>query len=268
MRKIELTGGNGKDPDPETCSMMKDFSVIIAPTKYSLTHCAAVTEARKSNVRVATLPGITNGIFERGMKTDPLELKTTGDKLLKKLEGIHSVKVQSPGGTDIEFKIGKYKIVNDDGCIWKDSMCGNLPAGEIFVAPDPESANGTLVIDGSIGSFDWKPDDKPAIIKLENGKAVSFEGERGKELEKTLGKHGNKGFVLAEFGIGSNPYVKMGGNLLEDEKIKGTVHFAFGDNCGFGGSNSVPVHIDGLVLSPSIVIDEKTELMKNGEWLV
>jgi leucyl aminopeptidase (aminopeptidase T) len=202
------------------------------------------------------------------LKTDPLELKSTGDKLLKKLQGKHTVKVQSPGGTDIEFKIGKYKIVNDDGCIWENGMCGNLPAGEIFVAPDPESANGTLVIDGSIGSFDWKPDDKPAIIKVENGKAVSFEGERGKELEKTLGKHGEKGFVLAEFGIGSNPYMKMGGNLLEDEKVKGTVHFAFGDNCGFGGSNSVPVHIDGLVLSPSITADGETELMKNGEWLV
>jgi len=82
-----------------------------------------------------------------------------------------------------------------------------------------------------------------------------------------LAAHGDKGFVLAEFGIGTNPQLRLCGDLLEDEKVKGTIHLAFGNNCGFGGDNDVPVHIDGLVLAPDVIVD-RAELMKKGKWLI
>jgi leucyl aminopeptidase (aminopeptidase T) len=267
VRKIEPSGVNGKDPDKETCEAMLRHNVIIAPTQYSLTHCAATTKAKKQGVRGATLPGITNGIFERGLKVNPLDLREAGKKWLKEVSGNHEVRITSAAGTDLSFKIGKYPFKNDDGCIFEGGTVGNLPAGEVFVAPDPGTAQGTLVIDGSIGSLEWVPGMESAYLKLENGKIISFDGENGKRLEATLKPHGEKALLVAEFGIGTNPESRMCGNLLEDEKVKGTIHIAFGNNCGFGGDNDVPVHIDGLVVKPDVYIDGKI-LMKQGEWLL
>ena len=266
-QKIEPTGENGRDPDPKVCAMMLKYPVIIAPTQFSLTHSQSVRSAAAAGSRVATLPGITADLFERGLKVTPLELKGAGETWLRHLQGKHTIRVTTPHGTDITFTCGNTPFHNDDGCIHRSRIIGNLPAGEVFAAPDAGSANGCLVIDGSIGSMEWTPFSKHATIDLKNGSAVSFEGDRAKELEAKLRTCGDGGLVLAEFGIGTNPYLRMGGNLLEDEKIRGTVHFAFGNNCGFGGTNNVPIHIDGVISAPDMWIDDK-QVMKKGDWLI
>ena len=47
---------------------------------------------------------------------------------------------------------------------------------------------------------------------------------------------------------------ELTGNILEDEKILGTVHVAFGASAGIGGTVSVPVHLDCLILDPTLEI--------------
>ena len=46
--------------------------------------------------------------------------------------------------------------------------------------------------------------------------------------------------------------------MLEDEKLLGTIHVAFGASASFGGTVTVPVHIDVVVLSPTLTLDETT----------
>ena len=72
---------------------------------------------------------------------------------------------------------------------------------------------------------------------------------------------------MAEFGIGTNPFLHLSGNLLEDEKVKGTIHIAFGNSASMGGSNQVPVHIDCLIREPDIFADD-VQVMEKGEWKV
>ncbi|KKR03591.1 MAG: hypothetical protein UT30_C0025G0003 [Candidatus Uhrbacteria bacterium GW2011_GWF2_39_13] len=267
MRKIEINGGNGQDPDAETCRLMSLHDVIIAPTFFSLTHCAAVKKARKTGARVATLPGITEDVFVRGLKSSPEELDRAGEAWMKKLAGNHSIRVCSAKGTDISFTVGKALPGNDNGCIFEKGSCQNLPSGEVYMPPDPDSGDGVLVIDGSIATQEMSDGFEPVTIKLRGGSAYSFEGKRAEDLKKKLQTFGSKAFVLAEFGIGTNSGVKLSGNLLEDEKVKGTVHFAFGNNTGFGGINEVPVHIDCIVTAPDIFVDGVC-CMRKGEWLI
>jgi leucyl aminopeptidase (aminopeptidase T) len=54
------------------------------------------------------------------------------------------------------------------------------------------------------------------------------------------------------------------GNVLEDEKVLGTCHIAFGDNSTFGGKVRAGIHVDGILLRPTIKLDGKI-LMKNGQ---
>ncbi len=48
--------------------------------------------------------------------------------------------------------------------------------------------------------------------------------------------------------------------MLEDEKILGTVHVAFGASAGIGGTVSVPIHLDVVVLDASLTIGSTTVL--------
>lgn len=254
-RQIEPTGGHGRDPDPETMSSMLRHKVVICPTRYSLTHCAAATAAREAGARIATLPGIDNNLFATGLLIDPVELRRVGQQWIDRLSSASRIRVVSPGGTDIEFGVSTYSWKNDDALIVEPGTGGNLPGGEVFIAPDKNSGEGVIVFDGSIGSMDWERDKSPARITVRDGRAIEFEGARGLELREILAGGGGKGFLLAEFGIGTNPELEISGNLLGDEKVRGTIHLAFGNNRGFGGDNDAPVHIDGLVLNPEIIAD-------------
>ena len=267
-RMIEVTERNGADPDPETREMMTHHNIVIAPTCNSLTHCPAMTAARSGGVRGCTLPGITDEIFARAMKVEPEQLRADGEKWVSCFPGKHhKVRVVTKLGTDISFEFGLVPCLNDDAIYAEAGNVGNIPAGEAYGVPNPGTANGRIVADASIGSFPWKEGDAPCSITVRNGSACGFEGERAKLLEKALGSVGEKGFVLAEFGIGTNPFLKIGGNLLEDEKVKGTIHLAFGNSRGMGGDNDVPIHIDCVIRKPSVCIDGRL-VIEDGEWRI
>ncbi|MNW67062.1 hypothetical protein D3C74_456000 [compost metagenome] len=54
--------------------------------------------------------------------------------------------------------------------------------------------------------------------------------------------------------------------VLEDEKVYGTIHVAFGSNNTFGGIVAAGVHIDAVVMKPDVYIDGKI-IMRAGELL-
>jgi len=66
---------------------------------------------------------------------------------------------------------------------------------------------------------------------------------------------GEKARNIAELGIGINPEAKLIGNVLEDEKVGGTVHIALGDNSCFGGDIIAGIHLDGIIKKPVLFLD-------------
>jgi leucyl aminopeptidase (aminopeptidase T) len=139
---------------------------------------------------------------------------------------------------------------------------GNLPAGEAFISPIESSGEGTIVFDGALGGFGLL--DEPVPVTLSGGRMVSADGGRVAEwLAQTLDAGGEFGRCIAELGIGTNPAARMTGNIIEDEKALGTIHLAFGTSAGIGGVNRSSVHIDGLVLRPSVWLDGR-QLMEDG----
>jgi leucyl aminopeptidase (aminopeptidase T) len=82
-----------------------------------------------------------------------------------------------------------------------------------------------------------------------------------------LTAHGADGTNVAELGIGSNEKATLIGEVIEDEKILGTAHVAFGASAGIGGTVQVPVHLDCVVMKPDVSIDGEP-LVRGGELLV
>jgi leucyl aminopeptidase (aminopeptidase T) len=72
---------------------------------------------------------------------------------------------------------------------------------------------------------------------------------------------------VAELGIGTNEEALLTGNIHEDEKILGTAHVAFGASAAIGGTVQVPVHLDCVILEPTVELDGRT-ILSGGELLL
>ena len=56
------------------------------------------------------------------------------------------------------------------------------------------------------------------------------------------------------------------GIILEDEKLYGTVHIAFGTNASFGGVTKADCHLDGIILNPTLYLDDEC-IIREGEFV-
>ncbi len=255
---------HGDEPPQVVAGAMRAADVVLAPTTYSLTHTQARLRACKAGARVATMPMITEEMMSRGaMLADYHAVKRLTMKIVGRLDKASEVEIASPAGTELRLGIEGRRAHPDTGILHRPGDFGNLPAGEAYIAPVEGTAEGLVVVDGSmIGTLRGR-----TMIKVEEGKAVRIWGKHADKLVKMLGKAGGKAYNLAEFGIGTNPKARLKGIVLEDEKVMGTCHIALGDNSTFGGRVRAGIHIDGIMLRPTVRFDGKV-VMRDGRLLI
>jgi leucyl aminopeptidase (aminopeptidase T) len=107
--------------------------------------------------------------------------------------------------------------------------------------------------------------EQPARLTVSDGRLAAAEGRLGPELLAQLNRHGELGTNVAELGVGTNDRARLTGFVLEDEKMLGTVHVAFGGSAGIGGTVSVPIHLDVVVLDASLTVGGR-EVLVDGRY--
>jgi len=164
-------------------------------------------------------------------------------------------RVVSAKGTNIRLERAERRVIADTGLIRTPGSSGNLPAGEAFFAPVEGTAEGEIVFDGSISDIGKL--DTPVKLVVQKGIAkVITDCEAARKLDKQLSEVGPEAYQIAELGVGTNDRAEIHGTILEDEKVLGTVHLALGNNIGMGGTVSVAIHLDGLVQSATLYVDD------------
>ncbi len=253
------------EPPDAVAAAMAEADVVLAPTIQSLSHTAARKRASEAGVRIATLPGVTEEMLTRLMTIDLGEVRRRGWALSGALNGGTKARITCRHGSDLRLGLeGRLSIV-DAGELGSRGAFGNLPCGEAFIAPVEGTAEGTLVIDGSIAGVGLL--DTPTSLTIGGGHLTDASGPGGATLMELLTAHGPDGTNVAELGIGTNEEAVLTGNILEDEKILGTSHVAFGASAAIGGTVQVPVHLDCVVLEPTVEIDGET-IVSRGELLI
>jgi leucyl aminopeptidase (aminopeptidase T) len=263
MVQITPRKQNGNEPPVHVGELFGKFDVAVMPTSKSLSHTQARREACEKGVRIATLPGITADVFLRTMKTDWEKIGLYTRRVAGQISSAKTIRVATDAGTDITFETGGRSVKADDGRLIFKGAFGNLPAGEAYMAPLEDTAQGVIVIDGSFGVGGLLK--APIIFKVRTGKVVEVQSAQfGAEIEELFGKYGADARNIAEFGVGTLDCATISGNTLEDEKVRGTIHFAIGDNASMGGRVKVPLHLDGIIKMPSVWLDGN-EWMKKGK---
>lgn len=244
---------------------IKDQDVILFLTGRSLSHTDARRRAVARGARLASMPGITEEILLRATGADYQEVSKKSRFLKEIFSAGKTVWVKSEIGTDVTFSIEGMEGHSEDGLYNRPGRWGNMPAGEACIGPEEGTAHGTIVVDWSMSGIG--PLHGPLIIEVEYGKAVEISGKEADNLLKRLDAFGSGAFTLAEFGLGTNKWARLSGVVLEDEKVLGTAHFALGNNISFGGTADVPIHLDGVLKHPSVIVDGKM-IMEQGNLLL
>ncbi|GAB4536336.1 MAG: aminopeptidase [Anaerolineae bacterium] len=265
------TGRHGSEPDQATAERMRSADVVVAITSYSLSHTNARMEATQAGARLASMPEFEAHMFEAGgpMAADYQQIAADCQTFADLLTAANEVLVRIPHGTDLRFSLEGRPGQADHGMYGtKPGLWGNLPAGEAFAIPLEGTGEGVLVAPAG-----WYPTLKEDMVfRFEKGLVVELKGG-GAVGDKFRGllKLGDDDPVclarrnLAELGVGTNPNARKPDNVLEAEKIKGTVHIAIGDNIHMGGRVEADLHDDFVQPQADLYLDGRPVIL-GGRW--
>jgi leucyl aminopeptidase (aminopeptidase T) len=252
---------SGEEPPAAIAQLMAESNVVLCPTTKSLSHTQARRIASARGARIASLPTITKEMVLRCLAADYGSIAALTKRVAAKLSGGSKFKVESELGTNLELERQGRTVGADTGLLTQPGDFGNLPAGEAFFAPMEGTTNGKIVFDGSVADLGLLAES--IELQVERGVArIVSTSEAARKLDRYLSAHGPKAYNIAELGVGTNDRAIVSGDILEDEKVLGTVHVALGNNAGMGGTVNVPIHLDGLIRNATLYVDGELVLNK------
>lgn len=255
---------HGEEPPRFVAEAMKYADVVVCPTRFSMTHTSARKRACETGTRIATMPGITEEMFSKGGITANYEELENFTKYIAKRLTKAKIATLIKDTSRLTLDLKGRKAIASTGLIRRPGEGGNLPSGEAYIAPIEGKSHGTITIDGSMAGIGRLKSSIRIVVK--DGYVSDIRGKLADTLKKILGPS-KEARNIAELGIGTNNKARLTGNILEDEKVYGTVHIAFGNNSTFGGMIKTDIHIDGVIKKPTLYLDGEL-IIKEGEFRV
>ncbi len=252
---MPLLDSHGNEPPEAVAEAMVAADVAFTCTTHAITHTRSRLRAAEAGTRIGVLRSVTEEMMVEGaMTVDFEELRRRTEAVRDVLDAASEVHVTSEQGTDVTFSVEGCSAFSLDGYFHEEYGFATLPPGESPTHPAEGTANGTIVIDVSMDSLGQL--DEPLTIDVKDGFVSAIDGgDQAEELRRIVDENDENAGNLAEFAIGTNPNAKLIGNQAEDKKRAGTVHFAIGDNESLGGSLKSDIHLDGVLRSPTVLLD-------------
>lgn len=223
--------------------------VVVALANNSTSHTRFRSLVNATGGRFASLPHFDPEMFFTSMQVDWHALAERTRRLVAAVNGAVEILIETPNGTRMRIgKAGRH-AEGDDGLLSAPGSFGNLPAGEVYLAPLEGTSEGVMVLE-------YGPTRKlssPLELVVRNGMVTDVRGDEPHRewLERRFAES-DKNRNIAELGIGTNDRATRPDNILEAEKILGTIHIALGDNSGFGGTVQTPFHEDYVFYRPTL----------------
>ena len=262
--RMQVSDVAGEEPPAPVAAAMAAADVIVCPTTMSVTHTHARVEACRAGARIATMPGITEGMFSEGsIAADYAEVERVTRRYADLLTACHVARIVSGGSHELTISLeGRFGVAST-GVYRHPGEGGNLPSGEAFVAPIEDGASGEYLVNGSVVGVGLLG--APVLLTLDHGRLVGIEGPDAEAVSRSIPDN-PASRTIGELGIGTNPLARLTGVILEDEKIYGSTHIAFGTNDDFGGVTKAISHIDCVTLAPEVYLDD-VPVAKDGKLL-
>ncbi|WP_226011407.1 aminopeptidase [Halomicrobium salinisoli] len=165
-------------------------------------------------------------------------------QMVEIMDPADEVRIVSGDTTDVTMSVAGNPTLNDYGE-------HNMPGGEVFTAPVPDSVEGEVLFDKPLYHQGREVTD--VYLAFEGGEVVDHSAEKNEEVLTEVLNTDDGARRLGELGIGMNRDIdRFTYNMLFDEKMGDTVHMAVGraydDTVGEGNEqNQSAVHVDMIV---------------------
>ena len=208
--------------------------------------------------------------FWGAVNADYSAVQTTGENVKNALSSGKEVHITNPNGTDLRVKVEGRPFFVSDGIISADDVKKGgpavsvyLPAGEVFCAPVPGTAEGTVV---ETLTYANGKEVNNLTLTFAGGKLTKMTGSGPgfEDLKKEYDARGDgkELFAFVDFGINPNfqiwPASKVG-NWIQS----GMVTVGAGNNTWAGGDNKISYGLTMYLPGSTVTLDGKT-IVENG----
>ncbi|KZN24337.1 aminopeptidase [Haladaptatus sp. R4] len=179
------------------------------------------------------------------------------EQMVEILDPADEVRIVSGETTDLTMSVKGMKTIND-------FAEKNLPGGEVFTAPIPDSVEGEVLFDKPL--VRQGREIEGAWLRFENGEVVDFSADKNEEvLEGTLDTD-EGARRLGELGIGMNRDIdQFTYNMLFDEKMGDTIHLAIGQAIGETVPEGQPFNESATHLDMIVDMSDDSYIEVDGE---
>ncbi len=239
-------------PEPIASAMRWADVVLFVVGSYEtqvMGHHVLRREATGRGARVGFLTGKLEDVHAERLE----EVWRRARELAARLEEAEEAHLLSRGGTDLRLSLKGRRPMAVVGELKTPGAWGAVPDySEATISPVEGSAEGTIVADGMVTGYGKLGE--PLKLSVRAGRVVGLEGGAASWLAHQL-QVDEGASLVAEMGLGANPFVTEISGDFEDKKIFGTAHIGIGDNRSFGGSNRSAIHLDVLITGVSLFLD-------------
>lgn len=265
------------DPPTVVCEAMMRSNINVLVASTGMLHSPANFCAMAAGIPAICMDGgMTLEMFQSGAVTDDMrQIAVRKHYVARDVfgPGARECRVTSRYGADFRYRVDNrifvpplpaesfdpYKIIHFDK--EENRKGGNLyyylfPTGEFNVAPIEGTGSGKLVIDLTMHHLGrlWSPIE----LTVEEGRITKIDGGAdARILRDYLQVYGDENAYMcpAEASVGVNAKAVVRGIQREDKNIMGTMHFGLGTNIDVGGSVKSKIHMDGVILEPTLFVD-------------
>ena len=264
------TSAHGAEPTEHIAAAMMNTDVAFGCTTMSLMHShARINACKAGRLRWVGVQDYSMDMFETGgLTADFDEVAKVIDRVAEKFHG-KTFTLTSEGGTNLICSVEGRKVTIDYGTSIHPGSASFPPNAEVALGPVEGTANGLIVIDGSIPHPELNLIKEPIYLDVENGNIVNIRGGREADiLRRILAKYNDPTvYNVGELGLGLNEKNVLCGHMAPDEGSFGNLHIGIGNNLMFGGHVVSPLHMDLVMKKITCDIDGLT-IMKDGVLLV
>jgi hypothetical protein len=231
---------------------------------------AILQHDRPAGCRFAHMPGISSKVLNT-LAASPIPAIVSDSELMAWALGQANVatifsksRLRPELRLDIQLHNWDNAPIMSPGVIFPGSW-GNVLPGETFCCPRHPHIEGEICINGSIPGRTLGPTEE-VHLRFAEGRLVEWSAPGGggagatyfnRLAAEALVSGDSNWCAFAELGFGLNPIISsLTGNALFDEKAAGTIHVAIGDNTVFGHPIHARIHLDLVVTSPTVILDD------------
>ena len=255
----------GEELPPIVAAAMKAANVVIAMVAKNIAHTTARLEATRGGTGILLMPRVTEErLLAPPMEADFFTLKPIIEELAKRMTNAKRARLTNAAGTDIRMSLEGRRGRALTGFANTEDIAAP-PGVESSIAPLEGTAEGVIVVDGSIPGVGFMEGEHPRI-EVRGGRLTSITGGALAVTFRNLlaGLNDANVYSVAELGVGLNPLCKLRGAPDDDEGEFGSAHVAFGTNKFMGGTVIAVAHYDVVIRKATLELDGKV-VLKDGE---